>query len=67
VLEVVAGGEGALAAPVTMPTHCAGSAAKAFTASSISKWAGECIAFMTSGRFRVNVVTGPSRSTLMNS
>ena len=50
-------------APVMMPTHCSGSAAKASRASCISKWAGECRAFITSGRFSVKMVTWPSRST----
>ena len=54
-------------APVMMPTHCSGSALKALKASSISKCIGECTAFMTSGRLRVKTVTGPSRSTEMNS
>jgi hypothetical protein len=50
-----------------MPTHWSGSAAKASNASANSKCAGECSAFITSGRFRVMVVIGPSRSTLMKS
>ena len=54
-------------APVTMPTHWSGSAAKALNASSSSKCIGEWRAFITSGRFRVKMVTGPSRSTVMNS
>ena len=54
-------------APVTIATHWSGSAAKLSNTSPSSKCAGECSAFITSGRFRVTVVIGPSRSTFTNS
>ena len=50
-------------APVTIATHWPSSAAKSLKISSSSKWASECSAFITSGRFRVTMVTGPSFST----
>ena len=67
-LQVVAGGKGALAGAGDdrHPLVRVGGEVVERPASS-SKCAGECSAFITSGRFRVTVVIGPSRSTFTNS
>src|ERR1700761_3882930 len=53
-------------APVTIATHCSGSAAKSSKTLLSSKCASICSALYTSGRDRVTIVTGPLRVTLEN-
>ena len=51
-------------APVTIATHCSGSAQKSSNTLSSSKCASVCSALYTSGRDSVTMVTGPLRVTL---
>src|SRR5436190_3704013 len=53
-------------APVTIATHCSGSAEKSSNTFCNSKWASVCSALYTSGRDSVTVVTGPLRVTTEN-
>src|ERR1700720_2378085 len=53
-------------APVTIATHCSGSAEKSSNTLLSSKCASICSALYTSGRNSVTIVTGPLRVTLEN-
>src|SRR5258707_56537 len=53
-------------APVTIATHCSGSAQKSSNTLFSSKCASVCSALYTSGRDSVTIVTGPLRVTLEN-
>jgi hypothetical protein len=53
-------------APVTIATHCSGSAEKSSNTLFSSKCASVCSALYTSGRDSVTIVIGPLRVTLEN-
>jgi hypothetical protein len=53
-------------APVTIATHCSGSAEKSSNTLFSSKWASVCSALYTSGRDSVTIVIAPLRVTLEN-